>query len=236
MPKWVRVESFYWRIGNGRTVLFGIDIWCGNMPLKQGFLRLFRLTRYKESSVADFFRFAGLCRYDWNEFFTRSLLGREEVMRRELVERVSGMVLISDMEDKLCWANDKNEEFLVKKCSELLISDEGVDINFSCDKFWKLNVPPTVRSFLWMLAIDRIPSKEFLVKIGVNLHDISVSCPWCESELEKTSHLFFKCKYIEGFWIKIFDWWEVVWNQVDGFEYFFALCNKVKMVGIRKSF
>ncbi|MBA0764644.1 hypothetical protein Gotri_013970 [Gossypium trilobum] len=80
MPKWVGVESFYWQIGNGRTVLFGIDIWCG------------------------------LCRDDWNEFFTRSLLGREEVMRRELAKRVSGMVLISDMEDKLCWANDKNEE------------------------------------------------------------------------------------------------------------------------------
>ncbi|MBA0756440.1 hypothetical protein Gogos_020638, partial [Gossypium gossypioides] len=56
------------------------------------------------------------------------------------------------------------------------------------------------------------------------------------SKLEKTSHLFFKCKYIKGFWIKIFDWWEVVWNQVDGFEYFFALCNKVKIVRIRKSF
>ncbi|MBA0827605.1 hypothetical protein Goarm_012375, partial [Gossypium armourianum] len=95
-------------------------------------------------------------------------------MRRELEERVSGMVLISDMEDKLCWANDKNKEFLVKKCSELLILDGGVDVNFAYDKFWKLKVPPRVRSFLWMLAIDRIPSKEFLVKIGVNFHDISV--------------------------------------------------------------
>ncbi|KAA3485561.1 putative Transposon TX1 [Gossypium australe] len=110
MPKWVGVESFYWQIGNGRTVLFGIVIWCGNMPLKQGFPRLFRLARHKESSVADLFRSAGLCRDDWNEFFTRSLLGREEVMRRELAERVSGMVLIPDMEDKLCWANDKNDE------------------------------------------------------------------------------------------------------------------------------
>ncbi|MBA0764643.1 hypothetical protein Gotri_013970 [Gossypium trilobum] len=168
MPKWVGVESFYWQIGNGRTVLFGIDIWCG------------------------------LCRDDWNEFFTRSLLGREEVMRRELAKRVSGMVLISDMEDKLCWANDKNEEFLVKKCSELLILDGRVDINFACDKFWKLNIPPRVCSFLWMLAIDRIPSMEFLVKIGVNLHDIS--------------------------------------NQVDGFEDFFALCNKVKWSELGKVF
>ncbi|MFQ6627985.1 hypothetical protein Gotur_008027 [Gossypium turneri] len=111
-------------------------------------------------------------------------------MRRELAERVSGMVLIPDMEDKLCWANDKNEEFLVKKCSELLILDGGVDIKFACDKLWKLKVPLRVRSFLWMLAIDRIPSKEFLVKRGVNLYDISVSCPWIDTIISNSAACF----------------------------------------------
>ncbi|MFQ6669873.1 hypothetical protein Gotur_034956, partial [Gossypium turneri] len=113
-------------------------------------------------------------------------------MRRELAERVSGMVLISDMEDKLCWANDKNKEFLVKKCSELLILDGGVDVNFAYDKFWKLKVPPRVRTFLWMLAIDRIPSKEFLVKIGVNFHDISVSCPWIDTIISNSAASFWR--------------------------------------------
>ncbi|TYI18552.1 hypothetical protein ES332_A07G099100v1 [Gossypium tomentosum] len=47
--------------------------------------------------------------------------------------------------------------------------------------------------------------------------------------------MFFKCKFIKGFWVKIFNWWEVAWKQVDGFLNFFALYNNVKMVEIRKS-
>lgn len=52
---------------------------------------------------------------------------------------------------------------------------------------------------------------------------------------ECASHMFFKCKFIKGFWVKIFNWWEVAWKQVDGFLNFFALYNNVKMVEIRKS-
>ncbi|MFQ6647111.1 hypothetical protein Gotur_019248 [Gossypium turneri] len=87
-----------------------------------------------------------------------------------------------------------------------------------------------------MLAIDRIPTKKFLVKRGVNLQNLLISCPWCERVPESASHLFFKCKFIEGFWIKNFNWWEVSWKQVDGFEDFYLLCNNVKMAEIRKSF
>ncbi|MBA0870978.1 hypothetical protein Goshw_019638, partial [Gossypium schwendimanii] len=103
-----------------------------------------------------------------------------------------------------------NEEFSVRKCSKLLILDGGEDSKFAFDKIWKLKVPPRVRSFRWMLAIDRIPTKKFLVKRGVNLQNLSISCPWCERE--------------------------VSWKQVDGFEDFYSLCNNVKMAEIRKSF
>ncbi|KAH1115508.1 hypothetical protein J1N35_008886 [Gossypium stocksii] len=134
--------------------------------------------------------------------------GKEKVMINRLVERVSRTVLVPDMEDKICWVHDRSEEFSVRKYSELLILDCGVDSKFAFDRIWKLNVPPRVHSFLWMLAINRIPTKEFLVKRGVNLQNLLISCPWCERVPESASHLFFKCKFIEGFWIKIFNWWE----------------------------
>ncbi|TYI38301.1 hypothetical protein ES332_A02G016800v1 [Gossypium tomentosum] len=177
VSKWVGMDSFYWRIGNGRATLFWMDIWCDNQPLKHDFPRLFCLARQKESLVADFLRIFGFYRDDWNELFTRSLLGKEEVMLSELVER-----------DKLCWANYRNGDFSVKKCSELLIMDGGK---------------------LKMLAINRIPTKEFLVKRGVNLQNISISCPWCKRDPESASHLFFKGKFIESFWIKIFNCWRI---------------------------
>ncbi|KAG8479345.1 hypothetical protein CXB51_029147 [Gossypium anomalum] len=154
-------EDFKILIGNGRMTLFWMDIWCGNRPLKHDFPRLFCLARQKESSIADFLRNPRFCRDEWNELFTRSLLGRVEVMLSRLVEKVSSTVLVLDVEDKLCWANDRNGEF---------------------------SVPPRARSFLWMLAIGKIPTKEFLVKRGEKfLVDINfgsmldglVSKKWC---------------------------------------------------------
>ncbi|MFQ6644331.1 hypothetical protein Gotur_017768 [Gossypium turneri] len=85
-------------------------------------------------------------------------------MLRRLEDRVSSTKLVHGVEDQLCWVHDSNGEFTVRKCSKLLIIDGGDDINFAFDKICKLKVPPRVGSFLWMLTIDRIPTKEFLVK------------------------------------------------------------------------
>ncbi|MBA0669505.1 hypothetical protein Goklo_000047, partial [Gossypium klotzschianum] len=156
-------------------------------------------------------------------------------MLRRLKDRVSSTKLVPGVEDQLCWVHDSNGEFTVRKCSELLITDGGDDINFAFDKIWKLKVPPRVESFLWMLTIDRIPTKEFLLKRGVKLQNISVGCPWCERVPERADHFFFNCKFIEGFWYKIFNWWEAEWETVEGFAEFYSLCYNMKLVGIWKS-
>ncbi|MFQ6652468.1 hypothetical protein Gotur_024315 [Gossypium turneri] len=116
--------------------------------------------------MADYSRNNRFSRVKWNELFTRSLLEREEEMLRRLEDRVSSTELVLRVEDLLCWVHDSNREFTVSKCSELLIIDGEDDINFAFDKIWKLKVPLRVRSFLWMLAIDRIHTKEFLIKRG----------------------------------------------------------------------
>ncbi|MBA0729823.1 hypothetical protein Golax_022773 [Gossypium laxum] len=86
-----------------------------------------------------------------------------------------------------------------------------------------------------MLTIDRIHTKEFFIKRGVKLQNILIGCPWCERIPERANHLFFKCKFIEGFWYKIFNWWEAEWESVEGFDEFYTLCYNMKLVGIRKS-
>ncbi|MBA0798685.1 hypothetical protein Gohar_009251 [Gossypium harknessii] len=103
------------------------------------------------------------------------------------------------------------------------------------DREVKLKVPPRVRSFLWMLTIDRIPTKEFLVKRRVQLQHIPIRCLWCERVPERADHLFFKCKYIEGFWYKFFKWWEVEWKLVEGFAEFYSLCYNMKLSRVRRS-
>ncbi|TYH21186.1 hypothetical protein ES288_A04G023000v1 [Gossypium darwinii] len=112
--------------------------------------------------------------------------------------------------------------------------DDGENNIFDCGKLWKIKVPPRVRCFLWMLAIDRLSTKEFLVKRGVSFQNLTINCSWCDGVPECASHLFFKCKFIEGFWGRIFKWWEVAWKQVEGFLDFFVLCNNVRLAEIWK--
>lgn len=233
--KRVGTEAFCWQVGNGRTTTFWVDIWCSNYLPKLEFPRLFRLARQKGGTMVEYSRNNRFSRVKWNELFTRSLLEREEEMLRRLEDRVSSTELVLRVEDRLCWVHDSNREFTVSKCSELLIIDGEDDINFAFDKIWKLKVPPRVRSFLWMLAIDRIHTKEFLIKRGVKIQNILIGCPWCERVPEGANHLFFKCKFIEGFWYKIFNWWEAEWESVEGFDEFYTLCYNMKLVGIRKS-
>ncbi|MBA0646979.1 hypothetical protein Goklo_014895 [Gossypium klotzschianum] len=60
-------------------------------------------------------------------------------MLNRLREVVSSKVLVPEEEDRLIWIHDNNG----------------------------LKVPARARSFLWMISIDRLPTKEFLIRRGV---------------------------------------------------------------------
>ncbi|KAG8493307.1 hypothetical protein CXB51_010707 [Gossypium anomalum] len=121
---------------------------------------------------------------NWAEFFSRPLLDREIIMISCLKEAVSCKVLHPEEEDRLIWIHDNKGVFSVRKLIELLISVDVVDSRFAFDKIWNLNVPPIVKSFLWLVSFDRIPTKEFLSRRGVRFCQERNGCPWCYRELE----------------------------------------------------
>lgn len=41
VARWMRNKNFRWKIGNGKSMMFWVDIWCGNDPLKLDFPRYF---------------------------------------------------------------------------------------------------------------------------------------------------------------------------------------------------
>ncbi|KAG8502599.1 hypothetical protein CXB51_000014 [Gossypium anomalum] len=151
------------------------------------------------------------------------------------MEAVSCMVLIPEVEDRLIWIHDKQGEFSLRKLSELLICAETADLRFAFDRIWNLKVPPKVKSFLWMVSIDRNPTKEFLGKRGVKFGQLGNGSPWCEREIESLKHLLFNCNFIAWFWRNILEWWEVKWRPFVNFSNFFFFCNNVSYKGVVKS-
>ncbi|MBA0854403.1 hypothetical protein Goshw_030035 [Gossypium schwendimanii] len=138
-------ESFRWLVGNGNTIMFWEDIWCGERPLIVEFPRLFHLVNNKKGLVKDFLNSNGFNKVNWVDFFIRPLLDRELNMLNRLKEVVSSKVLLPEEEDRLIWIHDNNGVFSLK-------------------------VPPRARSFLWIISIDRLPTKEFLIKRGVQIY------------------------------------------------------------------
>ncbi|KAL4369626.1 hypothetical protein GQ457_05G033930 [Hibiscus cannabinus] len=61
----------------------------------------------------------------------------------------------------------------------LLVNENLDNPGFNFDKLWKLKVPPKVRCFLWMLKLERVPSKDFLRKRGVLIGEDQCGCSWC---------------------------------------------------------
>jgi hypothetical protein len=61
---------------------------------------------------------------------------------------------------------------------------------------WKLDVPPRLHVFLWLLANDRLLTRD---NLGKRRHVEDPSCLFC-SELETSHHLFFDCFVAKLVW------------------------------------
>ncbi|KAE8667826.1 hypothetical protein F3Y22_tig00112370pilonHSYRG00056 [Hibiscus syriacus] len=75
------------------------------------------------------------------------------------------------MQDRVIWLHDQAGSFSVGELTDLLTNDNLVAPAFDFDQIWKMKVPPKVRSILWMLKIERIPTKEFLATRGVKFDE-----------------------------------------------------------------
>ena len=64
--------------------------------------------------------------------------------------------------------------------------------------------PPTALSFAWRLLWDRLPSKENLIRRQIVLQNDL--CPFCQSQVESASHLFFTCHKVMPLWWEFNSW------------------------------
>ncbi|KAH6786600.1 hypothetical protein C2S52_006152 [Perilla frutescens var. hirtella] len=63
--------------------------------------------------------------------------------------------------------------------------------------FWKLNIPPKIKMFVWRCMSGILPTKFNLVKRGVISDPI---CPRCGLEIETPEHALRDCKWVSFLW------------------------------------
>ena len=87
------------KIGNGRSVLFWEDTWCGERALKERYPNLAAKARCKGATVEQMFSEANLS-FNTNVRFLSRLRGEEREMLEELRQLISDVRPSVDMQ---CW-------------------------------------------------------------------------------------------------------------------------------------
>lgn len=104
--------------------------------------------------------------------------------------------------DQWVWEADDNREFLVKSMRRLLALNRGSnDLNPMNYFKW---VPFKVRSFVWKVGLNRIPSKVALSSLRVHIG--YEECSFCFGNQESSNHVLPKCCFAFDVWVKISKW------------------------------
>ena len=123
------------------------------------------------------------------------------MMLQELMEMFDGYVC-SEGQDTWRWGLDPSGVFTVSSLRshiDSLMLPEGVSATR-----WLRFVPIKVNVLVWRLGLGRLPTRDNLVRKGVDLN--SMLCPSCSGVVESIAHVFFECDVANEVWRGVGIW------------------------------
>ncbi|XP_058784773.1 uncharacterized protein LOC131659623 [Vicia villosa] len=106
----------------------------------------------------------------------------------------------SGLEDKIIWHFEKDGEYSVRSAYHLCMQEKAdklpgpsspPDTNL-WKAIWKAPVAPRIRNFIWRAAKNILPSKDNLLKKGIQMDGY---CSFCHSQIESVQHLLLQCVF-----------------------------------------
>jgi hypothetical protein len=114
-------------------------------------------------------------------------------LRHEILQ-IASDIQFRDEEDAIIWQFASSGKYLVQIMYDV-INDRGIKQVYT-PVMWKISVSPRLHIFLWLLANNKLLTRDNLVK-RKKLDD--VSCLFCV-EPESVCHLFFECCVSKVMW------------------------------------
>jgi len=183
--------GYMWKIGNGQKVKFWEDNWLGSSSLAIQFWKLYEIVNEKSHTVCELWDGTNLrCSFrrtvseqlmnDWNE-----------------VVQLASTITFSFEEDTMIWRFSSNGIYSSQSLYKIINFRGVMPVHISA--VWSLKIPPRVHFFLWLLAKNKLLTRDNL-NIRQKLDD--VRCLFC-SEDESIHHLFFDCVVSRQIWYLI---------------------------------
>jgi hypothetical protein len=76
---------------------------------------------------------------------------------------------------------------------------------------WKCKITPRIKFFAWLIILDRLNTRNMLVRRHFNVQPDSLCVLCADREEETIAHLFFQCDFAKACWDKI----GIIWNLND---------------------
>ena len=93
--------------------------------------------------------------------------------------------------------------------------------------------PPKAEILVWLLLLGKLNTKGRLKELNI-IRDDKILCPFCMSQQETISHLFFDCNHTWKIWCSCFSWWGYSWCCHNQPRRFFDHWLGMKLHGFQK--
>ncbi|KAH1205060.1 hypothetical protein GmHk_16G045861 [Glycine max] len=134
--------------------------------------------------------------------FSKSQFG---ALASKFIDHIHQIRLINNLHDTWIWRAESTGVLTSKSGYQVIKADrddEGQYLGFKT--LWEIKLPPKALSFGWRLLWDRLPTKDNLIKRQIQVDNNL--CPFCHSQPETASHLFFTCGKIMPIWWEFLSW------------------------------
>jgi hypothetical protein len=156
-------------VGDSLKVLFWLDVWCVELPLKTLFPELFLIACGTDAWVA-----VNMQRHNgtilWNVLFIRPVHDWEMEEVRRFFEMYS-LKVRREGEDTICWIPARRKSLEVKSYYKVLSS--SIQSSFPWKSIWKVKFPPRVAFFVWTATFGKILTLDNLQKRNI------IVTEWC---------------------------------------------------------
>ena len=104
---------------------------------------------------------------------------------------------ITNKEDRLIWGLTKDGKCSIKSIYFWLKNLLNPELFFDLKWIWKIKTYPKIQNFIWQIFLNRIPTRELLIKRGLNVPPL---CEVCKIGLDFAPHIFRECTFAMNFW------------------------------------